>query len=72
MEWLNDETSKRLTKRIEKMAKTPKNCESCVFSNNQGMVIRCRRNPPSPHGGFVIVYNEDWCGEYKMRIPKED
>lgn len=72
MEWLNAETKKKIEKKLTKMAETPKNCESCCFADNQGMIFRCHRNPPAPSGGFAIVYNDDWCGEYKMRISKED
>ena len=70
-QWLNAEQKKKIERKLTKMDETPKTCENCVYGKNEGIVIKCHRNPPVAGVGFVVVYNDDWCGEFKMKIPVE-
>jgi hypothetical protein len=45
----------------------PSNCLNCMYSNQTGRTLRCRRRPPTPTEKLTIwpvVEAGDWCGEY--------
>lgn len=48
-------------------------CVSCMWfcpKHNEDKTVsaigRCRRHAPTIHGGFPVVYKDDWCGDHKL------
>ena len=41
-------------------------CERCMwFVTKAGLIGRCRRHAPGSMG-FPIVYETDWCGDFRL------
>ena len=47
-------------------------CKTCMyFVKKNGRLGRCRRHAPTM-SGFPVVYEDDWCGDHKLKeIPYE-
>lgn len=48
-------------------------CSGCKFMDSElEEVTECHRYPPHPQYGYPVISNDDWCGEFRTRMPHYD